>query len=95
MSEAKTLAQRKAEARAELDEFVERVASCPVCDNLNTPSRKSFEAKRDAHARACIDEAVAPALEYLNGLIRITRPGGSLGGSLGELRRLLTERPGT
>jgi hypothetical protein len=87
--------QRKAEARSALDELVERIACCPVCGNTNLPVRKMLEGKRDTYARACIDEAVAPALAYLQGAIDFRKRDVLPTIVLSELRKLLTERAGT
>lgn len=84
MTVPKTPAQRKAEAR-------EAVWGAMECRNRNR--RAVIGEAIDAYARACIDEAVAPAL----GMIQRLRDGDRFpsNADLDELRRLLTERAGT
>jgi len=77
----KTPAQRSAEARTQLLYVTNRhVGQCEV------------EGKIDAYARACIDDAVAPTLEYLD--VLLTKYMGTRAEELREIRKLLTRREG-
>ena len=78
----KTTTQRKAYARVKLVES-------------RYGSIDGFTEATNAFARACIDEAVAPALAYLQGAIDFRKRDGLPTIVLTELRKLLTGRAGT
>ena len=89
MSDPKTPANRKAEARGVFLAIISRWSR----SGGTGADADELEAGFDAHARACIDEAVAPAVEYLDAELLTTLPEAQL--RLKWLRRLLTERAGT
>ena len=91
MSNPKTPAERKAEAREALTAAIDGHGH-GYKDN-HDDDVCAIEYAIDAYARACIDEAVAPALERIDELRNQFEPIDE--DDMLTVRKLLTERAGT
>jgi hypothetical protein len=98
MINSKTPAQRK----VELDQLAKQSATIlarskvvALVESGRWHTRGALLDELDAHARACIDEAVAPALEYIDHCIELHKENFNNPILLECIRKLLTGRAGT